>query len=362
MISIRLLATTRHLFPVVSCRRFNVQAENFGSRQRLEMNDHPFEQMYPWRSVEDFVSRLQDGILYEDEYIVAIDKPWGVGIHNAHPTIKKQNDYLRDALNFGDPRFSIDDALPHLCLRLRTKQLTVRRSIDRFESGIILLAKDEKGASKIDRMARYCKPNRIPFAKFWCITKGYPVIPGTLISEQITLQKIDADELAEYKEPTIVNKKTFTKAFMKEHEHDFTSGSVEMRVLETNKEFAVALVQIATNQTKFSFVRCYAASKTSFILGDVRFAKRVRHVLGRPVTLAAPAVPVNDNYEPLPFPVRKRLLIPANASVPLMIHLKSVKIPHYLPQKKDLEISTTKLPDYFDWALYRLFMKHKAIE
>lgn len=322
------------------------------------MSDHPYENLFSWRSLDQFVGRLEQGILFEDDNIVAIDKPWGVGIHNAHVTIKKQTSYLMDTLHFGDPRFCIDDALPLLCERLRTKKLVVGRSIDRFESGIILLSKSDLGSKVISRISRLYKPQMIPFAKYWCITKGYPIIPGNFISEQITLKKIDVDELADYKEPIIVTKKSFTEAFMQNHEQDFTSGRVEMHVLETNKDYAVSLVEIATNQIKFSMVRCYAASKTSFILGDTRFARRVRHVLGKPITLSPPSVP-DDNYEPLPAPIRKRLLVPRNSAVPLMIHLRSIKIPRYGPGKTDLEITTTQLPDHFDWSLFRLFLKQQ---
>jgi 23S rRNA-/tRNA-specific pseudouridylate synthase len=302
---------------------------------------------------------LYENIIHEDEDIVAIDKPFGVGIHKPHPTITRQNsDQMMEAVKFGDPRFSIDDGLIILREKLHTKDLKVSRSIDRFESGIILLSKTDLGAAVIQRVANYHKPQGIPFAKYWCITKGYPVIPGNFISEKVTLMKTDVDELAEYREPILVKKKAFKSRYLQAHEQDFVSGMAEMRVLETNRELAVSLVEIASNQHKFSFVRCYAASKTSFILGDVRFAKRVRYVLGKPFTLNPQAVPDDPHYEPLQFGVRKKLLVPSNSAVPLMVHLKSIIVPE-LRKRKALIISTTKLPEHFEWTLHRLQLKHQ---
>lgn len=362
MASMRFLSSHRLIqtaFPC--CRQLNTQsAENVRGYQqsRHTTNNHPYENMYPWRSLEQFAERLQAGIVYQDEDIVAIDKPWGVGIHKAHPTITRQNsDHMMEAIKFGDPRFCVDDGLLILRDMLKCKDLKVSRSIDRFESGIILLSKNDVGVKVIQRIGNVHKPQGKLFAKFWCLTKGYPVIPGNFIAEKITLMKADADEFAERKEPILVKKSAFSKIFVRYNPQEFITGAVEMRVLEANKEYAVSLVEIGTNQNKFSLIRCYAASKTSFILGDGRFAKRVRHVLGKPITLNPQAVP-DAYYEPLPFTVRKRLLVPKNSAIPLMVHLRSIIVPKF-GKRKEVVISASKLPEHFDWTMYRLFLNHQ---
>lgn len=312
--------------------------------------------MFPWKSLEHFVDILEEGIIYEDDKIVAIEKGWGVGVHRSHPTIKKQNFHLVEAMRFGDPRFCLDDALPLLSIRLKANSLKTIRPLDRFESGVVLLAKGEDGERAINRAVSRARCSHRPHLKFWCVTKGYPVINGNFLSEKVTLKKIDADELAEYKEPIIVDPKSFTRTFKHLHEKDFTTADVELHVLDSNTQLAVSLVEIATTSMKFNFVRCYAASKTSFIIGDTRFAKRVRHVLGTPFTLSPGAVPTNDDFEPLPFPVRKRLLVSQNSHVPLLSHLQSIWLPGYGPKKTDIIIKSKKLPEHFDWSLHRLFL------
>ena len=315
----------------------------------------PWDHMFSWRSLEEFVDRLHSSICYQDDAIVAIQKPWGVGIHRAHPTLKKQQMHMVSYLSFGDPRFSLQDGLPFLAERLHSPPLTPVRPIDRFESGLVLLAKGDKGIHVINKSINRCKPQGIPYAKFWCITKGYPVIPGSLVSEKITVMKKDADELAEYKEPMLIDKRAFRSSFIRQHQQDFVTGAVEMRVLASNHKLAVSLLQIATNQTKFSLVRCYAASKTSFILGDTRFAPRIRHIFGEPITLKPSAVSSKD-YEPLAFPVRKRLLVTSNSHLPLMLHLHSFSIPGY-QGNKDFEIVARDLPPHFEWTLNRLALE-----
>lgn len=358
MASVRLMTGCPKFLQSLGVRHRHDHAQHtYAGEQKYKYQspaDHPFQQMFPWRSLEQFTKRIEDSILYQDDKIVAIEKPWGVGIHRPHPTIKKQTEYLMEALSFGDPRFCIDDALPFLQDNMRVKNLRTVRPLDRFESGIVLLAKDEDGERAIAKSWKRAKTLAKPHLKYWCITKGYPVIEGNIVSEKVCLKKIDADELAEYKEPIVVSEKSFSKRFVQIHQQDFTRGQVDLHVLDSNKTLAVSLMEIATTNMKFSFVRCYAASKTSFVIGDTRFAKRVRHVLGVPFTLQPGGIPANDSYEPLPWPLRKKLLVAQNSEVPLLMHLRAINLHSYLPKKQDLIISSSKLPHHFEWALNRL--------
>lgn len=87
-------------------------------------------------------------------------------------------------------------------------------------------------------------------------------------------------------------------------------------------------------------------------LGDIRFARRVREILGEPVLMSPSNINSYDNYEPVPARVRVRLRVAHNKDIPLMLHMKAITIPKY--KGNDLYIESKTLPHYFDWALKRL--------
>lgn len=89
---------------------FNVSSCQYQSRPQI-MNDrrpgsvahrkHPYLAMYPWKNFQDFVDTLYSSIIYEDEYIVAIDKPWGVGTWSSALSVHKTNAHLLQMEYFG---------------------------------------------------------------------------------------------------------------------------------------------------------------------------------------------------------------------------------------------------------------------
>ena len=213
-----------------------------------------------------------------------------------------------------------------------------------------------------ERFHAFTSPRLIPFAKFWCITKGYPVIPGNFISEQITLKKIDVDELADYKEPIIVNKRSFTNRFRKDHEHGlhcWGSGDASL-----GDEPGICCLsggdQHKPDEVQFCPMLC--SFKDLFHSGRYAICKARPPRAGTADHTGTHQSSLTIIMSPLSFPLRKRLLIPQNSAVPLMIHLKSIKIPKYGPKRSDLEITTRKLPEHFDWSLYRLFLGNSREE
>lgn len=62
---------------------------------------HPYLAMYPWKNFQEFVDRIYESIIYEDEYIVAIEKPWGVGTWSAPLSVHKTNAHLLQMEYFG---------------------------------------------------------------------------------------------------------------------------------------------------------------------------------------------------------------------------------------------------------------------
>jgi hypothetical protein len=94
--------------------------------------------------------------------------------------------------------------------------------------------------------------------------------------------------------------------------------------------------------------------KTSFILGDVRFARRVRQLLGVPILLSPHNINAYDNFEPVPQRVRTALQVANNKHIPLLLHMKSIIIPKYPGANKDVTIETQRLPPHFEWSMKKL--------
>jgi 23S rRNA-/tRNA-specific pseudouridylate synthase len=317
--------------------------------------------LYPWgSSLAAFVDYLYANIIYQDDDIVALNKPWGVGIHLQHPEIHKKNSYLLDMESIGNPSFCLDDALGELDAKLNVRPgLKYGKTIDRFESGIVLLSKTPRGLREIKKATRRNQTDNNPFRTYWVITKGYPLIEsGSETNEEVVIHQHEMDDLGEFKEPEIISRIQLAKRKLKEEEF-YRRSFVNMKVLDTNKKMAVSLVEISSTIVRWQFIRCYAASKASFILGDVRFAKRVRQVLGQPIILTPGNVPGYDNYEPLPIQIRRKLKVDRNSSIPLMMHHKSIRLPLYGKRQKgeDLVVQSQTLPRHFEWTLKQLNLK-----
>ena len=363
---------TGRLFRVCSIHNQSLAGEPFNedlkpyTRRRLENINypfHPYANLYPWgNSLTAFVDHLYNNIVYQDENILAIDKPFGVGIHLDEPTIHSKNSYILDMKTIGQPKYCLDDALPELESKLGLKkELKLGKSIDRFESGVVLFAKNEEGMKEIQKISKRNQTRRTPFRTYWVITKGYPLInEGKEMSEEVVIKQEEIDELGEWKEPLILDPKQVPKNKFKEQSL-YRRAFVSIKVLDTNKKLSVSLLQINSTLIRWQFIRCFAASKSSFILGDVRFSKRVRQVLGQPVILSPGNIPGFDEYQPLAESVRRKLKVRGNEEIPLMMHHKAITLPFYAKTnegiKQDFTIESHSLPLHFQWTLKQLDLK-----
>lgn len=241
--------------------------------------------------------------------------------------------------------------MPDLEFRLRTNSLKVCKSIDRFQSGVVLLCKNQEGAEKVRKAGRRARAMGQPFMTFWCICRGYPVTSKSDKKiERVGIRLLEVDELGDYKEPVILSE--FTTSQMK-REEDFKVVRADCRVLDSNSKLSASLIEISCDTTKWRFIQAYAAFRTSFILGDVRFSRRVGQLLGNPTTLVPQKInsPGYSDYEPLHSKVRKQLKVARNSEIPLMIHHKKIILPMYRwKERESLKIESRMLPPHFEWT------------
>lgn len=355
----------RSLKPIVSLRSLYVRSENHPESfsqapfnqneatgqeaydQKSAKKAHPFNLMYPWKNLEQFVDLLEKQIIYNDKNLIAIDKPWGVAYHKPNKTIYKPYSFETLSLIPGEPRFCLNDALRILEERLEVEKLDYVKTIDRYSSGVILLCSNEQAKARIRKCINRSKSHRIPLYSFQCIAQGFPAIQGDEISEKIRIKLRELDDLADYKEPIIVPEKV--------HRNDRDPGyltRVSLRINSVNKLNSASYLNVCTNQMRWNFVRCYVANKAAFVIGDLRFSANVKRILGETVIETTNSFYKNNRIEPMNKPMLRALKVRSNRKVPMMLHLDSVYLEKYNGQ--DLVIKTNKLPDHFQFALDKL--------
>ncbi len=109
---------------------------------------------------------LERMILYQDDSIIALNKPHGLPVQGG-PNIKKHLDGMLDALRFGH------EERPRLVHRL-----------DRDTSGVILLARDQRAASFLAKAFR----SRDAQKTYWAIVVGQPQYEGGRIDMPLAKQ------------------------------------------------------------------------------------------------------------------------------------------------------------------------------
>ena len=318
-----------------------------------------YRNLYPWTSLNQFVEILKSTIAYKspDNSLIAINKPFGVGTYTVRDsnTNKQNQDKIYSQLA-GQPKYCLVDALKPLADEFRVKQpYQVIKSIDRYVSGLVLLTSDLKQhQANFKRSMAASRINRQPSYGFRAITSGYPLINGQKILERVGVELVEVDELGDHKEPIIVTKpgssfirKVPTKKIFQ----------VELDVKQVNREFSTSLLHLYVSNMSWDFPRCYISSKTSFILGDVRFSKRIRQILGKTIQVSAfkSSYLYNDDYEPLNIKLRDRLGVSRNASIPLMLDLHAMRLKGFdREHKEDLLIESPFMPAHFAMTAERL--------
>ncbi|GFX04397.1 uncharacterized protein TNCV_3975431 [Trichonephila clavipes] len=120
-----------------------------------------------------------------------------------------------------------------------------------------------------------------------------------------------------------------------------------------NKKFPSSLVEISTSSTKFYFVRVYASSQISSILGDLLYSNRMNTLMGVPVKVHVQHAKAFELPE-LPDNMAEILNLPKdsdNSAMPTMLHLRSVFLPLF--KGKDV-IITADMPTHFKWTTEKL--------
>lgn len=316
-----------------------------------------YQNLYPWRSLNDFVTQLKSTIAYksQDNSLVALNKPFGVGVFKVLDANGSKQNADRILSNVaGSPKYCLSDALDPLTQEFNSpREYTILKGIDRYMSGLTLITNDEKHKEHFKRATATSRINRHPPFGFRAITNGYPTIPSDRIYESVGMELMEVDELGDYKEPIISMNPGSTfqrKANRKMYQ-------AELVVKKINREISASLVEMYTSNLMWDFPRCYISSKTAYILGDVRFSRRIREVLGKRMQVSAfkASGRYDDMYEPLGSTISSLLGVKKNNQIPLMLDLNCLRLKNYYKRsKEDLIIQSPYMPLHFALTAKRL--------
>jgi len=306
--------------------------------------------LYPWRSIDEFVSQLQSSIAYKspDNSLVALNKPFGVGTYTVLDTnTKKQNpDKSLSGLS-GHPKYCLSDALEPLSDILGSpKKYEIIKGIDRYCSGLVLITNNDDHVNNFRRATAASRIHKWPPFGFRAITNGYPTLSSDKIHETVGVERVEIDELGDHKEPIISANKGSTYR----RNPNRKAIQAELIVKKVNKELSCSMVELYTSNLGWDFTRLYISSKTAFILGDVRFSRRIKKVLGKRIQLSGyqSTARYDDSYEPLDEMLSSALQVKKNNQIPLMLDHHCLRLKYFDKKtKEDLLIVSEHTPLHF---------------
>ncbi|KAI7688468.1 hypothetical protein SSS_00093 [Sarcoptes scabiei] len=189
----------------------NVPQERPKRKQKLYQN------LYNWNNDIDLVKLLASNIIYKKCGLIAISKPWGVGVNQGETLFRSNHPgYSEQLLNdqtFGECRTSVRDVLDLLGQYLNIPELHIIKALDRKWSGILLLSDQESQKQFVEKSCRKAKADKLPYMRFLCIVNG--IIPSAQLNrtyqERCGVRLIEIDELGDCREPVYVSPDEMTK-------------------------------------------------------------------------------------------------------------------------------------------------------
>ena len=177
---------------------------------------------------DNLKSLVRKSIIYEDNFIIALNKPYGIPVQGGSKI-----------------KFSIDDVLTFLSSDKRPYRLTHR--IDKNTSGVLVIAKSKEVASNITKLFREEKIKKI----YWTIVKGVPKNVQGIINNPIS--KVSQNGIDKIQVTKNYEKKAITI----------------YKVLETNKN--LSLLEVEPRTGRKHQIRVHLQSRNCPILGDEKY-------------------------------------------------------------------------------------------
>ncbi|KAI0226262.1 Mitochondrial RNA pseudouridine synthase Rpusd4 [Lamellibrachia satsuma] len=253
-------------------------------------------ELHPWKKEEQLVEDLVKGVLYQDENIVAINKPNGIPMH----ALKVTEDLPPGVASPTEGDFSIAGVMPALQERFQAKELREVYSQHRLYSGVTLLTKSQDALvvdylvvlysgvtlltkskdahDKLQKYFRHVRANKVLHQTYWAFTVGIP--HPEVSEEEIALSRVVLHDWS-------LSVKVNNPSRQKRKSGEVIVSSMKYRLLNTFKssQCHMALVEIQPVTTKWDAIQLFLLTKLTPVFGDHKYSSRLKAVLDKPVLL-----------------------------------------------------------------------------
>ncbi|XP_071450175.1 mitochondrial mRNA pseudouridine synthase RPUSD3-like [Hetaerina americana] len=311
-------------------------------KQHFRKNDHVYDNVSRWKSKRELADYLLDNMLLNQDGLIVLNKPYGIGAYQRPENANMPKDIPRD------DKYNLSDALPYIGNALGVDHLTVIKCAEKFSSGVSILASSEKALDRIKTCRRRAMCSKKVTSKYLCVALDRP-------------QDTDQSEIVKVALSGSPDGKTFQPVIFDVRRPPNTkyaiSVSVQLNTLCTNG-YGASLVEIKPSSTQWHFIRVYMAHKLAPLLGDNIHGPRVKYCMGIPV--AVNPFNIQDRTKVLNPSIRRRLSLEQGEEsiIPCHVHLKEVTFVGWHRDKSDLTV-IAPTPPFFTWTCKQLDLEIK---
>ncbi|KYN08111.1 PREDICTED: RNA pseudouridylate synthase domain-containing protein 4-like [Cyphomyrmex costatus] len=305
---------------------------------------HPYSQIHPWKSENEFANDLLKNVVYNSDGIIAVNKPYGIPMLNSRPNINVPLHLHHKIVGAKD--YTLNDILPYLAKELDVPMLIPCLGSEKYMSGIYVFGINNEVCHQINLAA---KRTRGKYRKYWVVTTR---VPNEIKGKHHLGMILKVSALGD-KKPVILTQ--WSNNSWKRDEVKIMN--VDYKVISNSTHNLSSLIEIVSSSRKWHSVRLFTSTMLySPILGDNIHGSRVQEVMGTWLKID----PFADSSWDLPKLNRQLLdLLDIKPSqqeiVPVHIHLRSVHL-IFGKEQKDLIIEAPLIHP-FDWTCKQLQFK-----
>uniref|UniRef100_A0A1B6DM60 Pseudouridine synthase RsuA/RluA-like domain-containing protein n=1 Tax=Clastoptera arizonana TaxID=38151 RepID=A0A1B6DM60_9HEMI len=323
---------------------------------------HVYREISPWMSNRELAKDLIKHILFYENGLLVINKPYGVTFsRDGSYKPPKPEEKLKKMINHQELESPIiketyestgivnDDlsllkALPYIQEELGVDKLFIVKVPERYTSGIAILATEKSVEEKVQLSILKSRYSKESVDTFQAVVIGKPRYNGGKIKLGLTL---DVMKGSKQKKPILLRE--WSNNAVKRGEVLLTTFSYQL--LRESEDSRMTLVEIRCDRKKWHCVRLFCSNfLLTPVLGDNLYGGRVKNVMG--VTL-----PVNHwskvSEEPQKLSSEVLSILEVTKEdlkiIPTHLHLSKVILPHYDKKGLNLELVATP-PDFFTWT------------
>jgi len=250
-----------------------IMEENSMRKKKLAWR---FARLANWKSRQDLTDQLIKNIVYQNDGdksgLIGLNKPYGLPNNPAK-----------------DIPYSVTGCLTDLAEHLNIEKLEVVKTVDRYASGITLLAPSKSTKDKLKKVERKGNVDRQLRSSNLCLVKGHANLDArktcrVKMKEFPTVENPLFSKI--HKEPIIICDDGGSSSGWKLQKNQESLRHLDVRTLGRSSQVSLSLVTLAPSSTRNHFMRVWLADSGHPVLGDQLYDYRLRTILGRKVKVS----------------------------------------------------------------------------